>query len=138
MIISFRQGENPSDATLRDIEKTMAEALGFGEHQRIAVVHRDTDNLHMHVAINKIHPESKTLHDPFKDHRTIAAACVALELKHNLEKDNHGANKTPGQNRADDMENMAGIQSLLSYAREALPEASRCGKLGAITPDSCS
>ncbi len=122
MIISFPPGENPSEAVLRDIEKTMADALGFGEHQRITVVHRDTEHLHMHVAINKIHPESKTLHDPYKDHKTIAAACIALEAKHGLEKVNHGNVKTPGQNRADDMENMAGIQSLLSYAREVLPE----------------
>lgn len=122
LIVSFREGENPSAVVLKDVEQQMANALGYAEHQRIAVVHRDTDNVHMHIAINKIHPVSHTLHEPYRDHRTRDEVCSMLEDKHGLQKDNHKARKTPGQARAADMENMAGLQSLLSYTKELLPD----------------
>ena len=52
LVISFRAGEDlPGDA-LAQIEGAFCRALGFVEHQRVSVVHRDTDNLHLHVAIN--------------------------------------------------------------------------------------
>ena len=57
LIVSFSAGENPSKEILDDVEKTICKDLGFAEHQRVSVVHYDTDNVHMHIAINKIHPE---------------------------------------------------------------------------------
>ena len=64
IIISFRAGEHPSDQALREIEQKVCAGLGYAEHQRISAVHHDTDNLHIHVAINKIHPERLTIHTP--------------------------------------------------------------------------
>jgi Relaxase/Mobilisation nuclease domain len=43
-------------------EERFCKALGFAEHQRISVVHHDTDNVHIYVAINKIHPTTFTIH----------------------------------------------------------------------------
>ena len=48
------------------IEERFCNALGYAEHQRVSVVHHDTDNVHIHVAINKIHPRTLTLHDPIR------------------------------------------------------------------------
>ncbi|MBF4377214.1 relaxase/mobilization nuclease domain-containing protein, partial [Vibrio anguillarum] len=56
LIISFRSGEQLEQGVLSEIEKRVCDSLGFSDHQRISAVHNDTDNLHMHVAINKIHP----------------------------------------------------------------------------------
>ncbi len=44
MLISFAPGENPSPQVLRKIEDRVALSIGFKEHQRISVVHHDTDN----------------------------------------------------------------------------------------------
>ena len=43
-------------------------------HQRISVVHHYKDNVHIHVAINKIHPKTLTLHDP--DDNAVTGALV--------------------------------------------------------------
>ncbi|MFN2681327.1 relaxase/mobilization nuclease domain-containing protein [Neisseria gonorrhoeae] len=59
LMVSLAGGEFLTDEQLSRIEQSMIEALGYAEHQRISVVHRDTDNLHFHVAINKVHPEKK-------------------------------------------------------------------------------
>ncbi len=123
LLLSFRPGEEPTPEVLRRVEKEVCERLGFGEYQRIAVVHHDTDNIHMHVAINKIHPTRFTIHDPHRDFKILATACAELEKTLQLREDNHEkTGKTEGERQAGDMEAMTGQESLLSYVkRECLP-----------------
>jgi Relaxase/Mobilisation nuclease domain len=79
LLVSLRAGENPDAQTLRVIEERFCKALGYAEHQRISVVHHDTDNVHIHVAINKIHPTSLTLHDRIRDYKIRSKLCAILE-----------------------------------------------------------
>lgn len=65
LIVSFRAGEQPSADTLKAIEERICAGLGYSEHQRVSAVHNDTDNLHVHIAINKIHPTRHTIHEPY-------------------------------------------------------------------------
>lgn len=123
LMVSFRPGESPSPEILENIEERICKGLGFEEHQRISVVHHDTDNLHVHIAVNKIHPLRHTIHEPYYDHKKLGELCAALELEYGLERDNHTAKKTAGQGRAADMENAAGVESLIGWIRrECLPE----------------
>ena len=123
LMVSFRSGESPSPEILENIEERICKGLGFEEHQRISVVHHDTDNLHVHIAINKIHPVRHTIHEPYYDHKKLGELCAMLELEYGLERDNHTAKKTAGQGRAADMENAAGVESLIGWIRrECLPE----------------
>jgi hypothetical protein len=88
LIISFPSGEKPIKEQLEDIEDEMCKAIGLGEHQRISALHTDTDNVHLHVAINKIHPLSHRIVDVLKDHYRLDEACSMLEQKHGLQRDN--------------------------------------------------
>jgi Relaxase/Mobilisation nuclease domain/Large polyvalent protein-associated domain 7 len=117
LIISFRAGEQPDAATLRAVEARLCEGLGYGEHQRVSAVHFDTDNLHLHIAINKIHPTRYTIQNPYNDHKTLAQLCEKLERDYGLEPDNHRAQKRRAENRAQDMERHAGIESLLGWIK---------------------
>jgi hypothetical protein len=117
LIISFRAGEQPDDATLKAIETRICNGLGYHEHQRICIVHHDTDNLHFHIAINKIHPTRHTIQDSYKDHHTLGQLCGKLEREYGLETDNHQVQKTGSENNADDMEHHAGVQSLLGWIK---------------------
>jgi hypothetical protein len=123
LILSFRAGERPDDEALKAIESIVCEGLGFGEHQRVSAVHHDTDNLHIHIAINKIHPVRLTIHNPYNDHKVLGKLCEALELKYGLERDNHQAVRVGSENRALDMEHHAGVESLLGWIqRECLEQ----------------
>ncbi|MBX3328438.1 MAG: relaxase/mobilization nuclease domain-containing protein, partial [Nitrospira sp.] len=123
LIISFRPGELPSTETLRAIEARVCHRLGFGEHQRVSVLHHDTNNVHLHLAINKIHPTRYTLHEPYKAYRAFGELCDSLEEAFHLEQDNHHVRKTGGENRASDMERQAGTESLIGWMqRECLHE----------------
>jgi hypothetical protein len=45
----------------------------------VSVVHHDTDNVHIHVAINKIHPRTLTLHDPIRDYITLKICSAGFQ-----------------------------------------------------------
>ncbi len=123
LIVSFRPGEQPSADTLKAIEERISAGLGYGEHQRISAVHHDTDNLHIHIAINKIHPTRHTIHEPYYPYRTLAELCEVLERDYNLERDNHIPNQRGAAARAADMERHAGIESLVGWIkRECLDD----------------
>src|ERR1700730_2260963 len=89
LLISLRAGENPDAKTLRVIEERFCKELGYAEHQRVSVIHHDTDNVHIHVAINKIHPTTLTLHDPIADYKKRSKLCAILEHELGLAQDNH-------------------------------------------------
>ncbi|MCB1985871.1 MAG: relaxase/mobilization nuclease domain-containing protein, partial [Nitrosomonas sp.] len=112
LIISFQPDDTVSDQNLAEIEERLCDGLGFKDHQRISVVHHDTDNMHVHVAINKIHPERFTIHNPYFDYAKIAGLCEQLESEFNLVHDNHQR-----ANRHIDMEAKAGVESLLGWIR---------------------
>ena len=122
LVISFRPGEKPSEDVLNAIEESICQSLGFGDHQRLSAVHHDTDNLHIHVAINKINPDTLTIHNPYNDYRVLAESCAYLEKKYGLEVDNHMPTRSASENRAKDMERHSGIQSLLSWVKAECAE----------------
>ncbi|WP_440310419.1 relaxase/mobilization nuclease domain-containing protein, partial [Klebsiella pneumoniae] len=70
LLISLAPGEQPSSEVLRDIEDRVCSAIGYQDHQRVSAVHNDTDCLHIHIAINKIHTERHTLHEPYRHFKT--------------------------------------------------------------------
>jgi hypothetical protein len=88
LLISMRAGENPDAQALRVIEERFCNELGYDEHQRVSVVHHDTDNVH--VAINKIIPRNLRLHDPIADYKTRSKLCAILEHELGLAQDRHG------------------------------------------------
>lgn len=89
LVISFHPGEeNRLDkAALQDIVGHYAEALGFSEHQYVAGSHINTDNMHIHVAFNRIHPLTLKAHAPFNDFKAMEKVARAMEKKYGLAVD---------------------------------------------------
>ena len=125
LLVSFRPGENPDAKVLKSIEERICSGLGYGEHQRVSVVHHDTDNFHIHIAINKIHPTRLTMQEPYRAYQTLAELCCVLERDYGLESDNHQSRRTTAEGRAADMERHSGIESLLSWIRRECLEKIR-------------
>ena len=74
LVVSFPEGEKPTRVQMEDIEDTICAAIGFGEHQRVSAVHQNTDNWHLHVAINKVHPRTFRNIEPGYDHYRLRNA----------------------------------------------------------------
>ncbi|EHC5138818.1 relaxase/mobilization nuclease domain-containing protein [Escherichia coli] len=99
-VYSFPPGEQPDLETLHAIEDELCAAIGLDEHQRVSAVHIDTDNLHVHVAINKIHPTGLQNIEPYYDQFRLMEACERLEVEHGLQTTFHGLEaKQRHQNR---------------------------------------
>src|SRR5271169_401702 len=114
LIISLKDGANPDAQTLRMIEERFCNALGYAEHQRVSVVHHDTDNVHIHVAINKIHSTTLTLHNPGYDYKTRSKLCAILEHELGLAQDNHQRGQTR-QTRGNDVMPKSGQESFQAW-----------------------
>ncbi|SXJ53598.1 TraI/MobA(P) family conjugative relaxase [Klebsiella pneumoniae] len=99
-VYSFPPGEQPDLETLHAIEDELSAAIGLDEHQRVSAVHIDTDNLHVHVAINKVHPTGLQNIEPYYDQFRLMEACERLEVEHGLQRTFHGLEaKQRHQNR---------------------------------------
>ncbi|HAW6249042.1 TPA: relaxase/mobilization nuclease domain-containing protein [Legionella pneumophila] len=117
LLISFAPGENPSEDILKAIEERVVSSIGFKEHQRISAIHHDTDNLHIHIAINKIHPKTFNMIEPYRAYKAFAEVASTLEIEHGLEIINHQTRKSRSENLADDMEQHSGIESLINWMK---------------------
>ena len=99
-VYSFPPGEQPDLETLHAIEDELCAAICLDEHQRVSAVHIDTDNLHVHVAINKVHPTGLQNIEPYYDQFRLMEACERLEVEHGLQRTFHGLEaKQRHQNR---------------------------------------
>jgi hypothetical protein len=124
LVISFRPEDEASltPELFMTIERRFAAALGYEEHQRHCGVHKNTGNLHMHIAYNMIHPEKHTWHKEFRDFRIRDALCRELEQEFGLAVDR---GKQPEQKTRSEalsqtaamLEAHTGQQSFESYAK---------------------
>lgn len=82
IIISFPNGERPTDQQIERIEDRLMAALGWAEHPRISALHHDTDNWHHHIAVTRIDPVTfKAEHPPFSWRRfQLEAARLEIDL----------------------------------------------------------
>ena len=90
LVISFRPEDEAklTPEVFKTIEERFAAALGYSDHQRHCGVHKNTANLHMHIAYNTIHPEKRTRHKEFRDYWMRDKACRELEKEYGLVIDN--------------------------------------------------
>jgi hypothetical protein len=128
LVVSFPPGEKPSEAQLRDIEDELCAAIGLADHQRISAVHTDTDHLHIHIAVNKVHAVTRRCIEPYYDKHKLMAACERLEIKHGLERTNHGKSQEDiMRGRGADMEAHSGQEALSTWIRtHALGDIQAC------------
>jgi hypothetical protein len=70
-VISWRHDERPDDNHMRQVADTTCQDLGLEEYQRLYVAHRDTDHHHVHIVVNRVHPETGTAWKNSHDYRRI-------------------------------------------------------------------
>ena len=117
---------------LQQVVDKLVNSLGFSEHQYLAVRHNDTDHEHIHVAINKIHPETFRIHSPAWDHQKLFTGARALESELGLTPlRSRTRDRIKILERAIDCEAHQGINSFARWARENLRPALRSAELRA-------
>lgn len=122
LIVSFHPEDETrlTPETFKAIEQRFAEALGLSAHQRHCGVHGNTENMHLHVAYNLIHPERLMRVEPWRDYIKRDRLCRELEKEYGLVIDN-GREQARGRGPGDKaaiVEAHTGCQSFESYARD--------------------
>ena len=81
--INWQEGERPTASQAERACRHVMQSLGYGDHQAAWAIHRDTDNDHVHLVINRVHPETlRAVSPPFKKDYLILDRCMReLELE---------------------------------------------------------
>lgn len=117
MVVSFQSDENPTPEMMREIEDELVRSIGMEKHQRLSVVHGNTNNLHIHIAINKIDPELHRCVEPFQDMPKLHKKATELEKRLGLKIDNHIPNKEK-ENERSPQEIHTGVESFKTWIKE--------------------
>ena len=122
LLVSFRPEDeaNLTPEAFKAIEERFAAVLGFTEHQRHCGVHKNTNNMHMHIAFNMIHPEKLIRQEPYRDYKKRDALCRELEREYGLTIDNGREQAIEGKqlsHKAATLEARTGQESFESYAK---------------------
>lgn len=56
-VLSLREGEKPTPEQVEEMITIWLRELGLSDCQIIYGLHEDTDNYHLHIAVNRMHPE---------------------------------------------------------------------------------
>lgn len=131
-VLSWREGEKPTDAQMIEAAAAAQKAIGMAGHQFVYAIHRDTDNAHVHMMINRVHPETAKAVYPQNDFYKLDKCMRESELAQGWAHDNgpycvrdgtivraeREAGKQPSRpTKAKDFEAATGHQSLASYAQ---------------------
>jgi hypothetical protein len=91
-IISWREGEQPTSAQADQAARMFLDEMGLADQQAIYGLHRDTENWHLHLAINRVHPETEklaTVNNGF-DHEVAHRAIARIEHAQGWQREDRG------------------------------------------------
>lgn len=78
--LAWQEGEHPTARQAEHACKHVMDALGFGEHQAVWAIHRDTDHDHVHLIVNRVHADGHTAKVPRTDWLLLDKAMREIEL----------------------------------------------------------
>ena len=77
--LCWRPGEQPSREKWEEAARKTIRDLGFSEHQFLVVSHNDREHFHVHVLINRVHPETYRAHTPLFSKRELDKSLREIE-----------------------------------------------------------
>jgi hypothetical protein len=114
--LSWPPGERPTRSQWTDSALHTLKALGYEDHQFMIVAHDDKRHFHIHIMLNKVHPETLRAPTRYNNWLALDAAARLLEAK-------YGWAHTPGMTRWDEESKQAvpisrSERNALRYARQ--------------------
>ena len=130
LVISFHpEDRRLAPAELEDVVRRAVTAAGLGERQYIAVRHSEQEHEHLHVAVNRIHPETLKIHHPYKAIPAFQALASILEKELGLHRVDRSRGR-PESHRARDFEAHRCIESFSGWARRTIGDATGYDRIG--------
>ena len=82
-IFSWKEGEQPTREQVEELVDVFLERMELVGHQVVYGLHKDTDNYHLHIAVNRLNPETGKVVQPHKgfDKREAHKIVALVEQK---------------------------------------------------------
>lgn len=58
-VLSWQQGEQPTPEQIEEAVNLLLDTMGLAGHQALYGLHADTDNTHLHLMVNRVHPVTR-------------------------------------------------------------------------------
>ncbi|MCI4652607.1 relaxase/mobilization nuclease domain-containing protein [Sphingomonas aquatilis] len=81
-VISWAENEHPTPEQVEEALTLLMRVLNLEEHQAIYAAHRNTRHYHVHVAVNRVHPETGTVVAAGDGWQLNAAGQAAALIEH--------------------------------------------------------
>ncbi len=81
-MFSWKEGEQPTREQVEEVVDMFLENMGLEGHQAIYGLHYDTDNYHLHIAVNRVNPESGKVIRPHSGFDIRAAHKIVALIEH--------------------------------------------------------
>lgn len=91
-VLSWQEGERPTPAQVEEAVTIFLDELGLQEHQAIYGLHADTDNMHLHIMVNRVDPNTLHVVKPNRGFDIEAAhkAVARIEQAQGWEREQRG------------------------------------------------
>lgn len=93
--VSFGEADNPTREQMREAAERVLGELGLGEHQALLVAHQDKEHPHLHIMVNRVHPDTGKAADVAFDYRQVEGVLREMEKE-------WGMQRVPGHHARDD------------------------------------
>lgn len=87
-VLTWPEHERPKSEEIFDAAEHAIKSLGLADHQYVLAVHVNTDNIHCHGAVNRIHPDTYKSRNVEWANKTIHLAARQSEIKHGWTHEN--------------------------------------------------
>ena len=81
-VFSFKENEQPSRQQVDELVDIFLEHMGLKEHQAVYGLHLNTNNFHVHIAVNRMHPHTLKVVRPNNGFDIEAAHRVVALVEH--------------------------------------------------------
>lgn len=81
-VISWQSDEEPTIQQIHEAARLFAKEMGIEDHQIIYGAHKNTDNVHLHLAINRVHPITEKVVKINKGFDHLAAMRAICLIEH--------------------------------------------------------
>lgn len=142
-VLSWREGERPTPAHIKKAVDLLLDEFGMADHQCLYGLHKDTDNFHLHIMLNRTDPLSgraERINKGF-DIEALHRAIAQIEHEQGWSREEHGRYEVSNEgivrsespekekvrkpSRIRDAERRTGEKSALSIAQERVPAMAR-------------
>ena len=77
--LSWHKDDKPTPEHMIEAADSYLKHMGWDQHQAVYIAHRDTDHPHLHITLNRVHPETGRTLDNYRDQPRSQEWALAYE-----------------------------------------------------------